>query len=116
MRWIRKAVILGLAALGAQRLYELLRPRATQLKERVTPPVEQAIGIARETTAEVTDAVRGTAGGVKETATDVAQSVADAAAREREQAERIGDEVRAAAGSGTPPAPMRPALGGRPGA
>jgi hypothetical protein len=93
MRWIRKAVVLGLAVLGAQRLYELLAPRATQFKERVTPRVNEAVGMAKDTASGITE-------DVKRTATGVQEQVADLAEQERKQAERIGAEVQSAATAG----------------
>jgi hypothetical protein len=47
MRWIRKTAVLGLAAYGAYELYELVRPRAEQLRTNAVPPIGQAVDNAR---------------------------------------------------------------------
>lgn len=107
LRVIRKAIVLGLAVLGAQRLYEMLAPRATQLKERVGPRVDEAVGMAKETATGIT-------GDLKRTATGVQEQITDLAEQERKQAERIGAEVQSAAtgaepaGNGVPPSPTAP--------
>jgi hypothetical protein len=53
MRWIRKLVILSLAAFGAYRLYELATAKADQVRTDVGPPVGNAIETVKTTAAHV---------------------------------------------------------------
>jgi hypothetical protein len=53
MRWIRKLIVVGLAAFGAYRLYELARTRA----QIAAPPVNDALDTVRETAVKVRDDV-----------------------------------------------------------
>jgi hypothetical protein len=55
VRWIRKTAVLGLAAYGAYQLYELVRPRAEQLRTNAIPPIGQAVDSARDAAAQVKD-------------------------------------------------------------
>lgn len=51
MRWIRKTVVIGLAAFGVYRIYELVRARV----QIATPPVNEALDTVRTTAAKVRD-------------------------------------------------------------
>jgi hypothetical protein len=88
MRLIRKAVILGLAVLGAQRLYELLRPRAEQLRARTAPRIDEAASVARVAAQDIK-------ADISSTASEVQAKVADAAQQEREQVEQAAQDVKA---------------------
>jgi hypothetical protein len=55
MRLIRKLLVLGLAAFGAYRLYELGRARATQVSAQAGPPVGDALDTVKVTAAKVRD-------------------------------------------------------------
>jgi hypothetical protein len=55
VRWIRKTAVLGLAAYGAYQLYELVRPRAVQLRTNAVPPLEQAVDTAKVAAGQVRD-------------------------------------------------------------
>jgi hypothetical protein len=49
MRWIRKLIIVGLAAFGAYRIYELARTRA----HIAAPPLNDALDTIKETAGKV---------------------------------------------------------------
>ncbi len=55
VRWIRKTAVLGLAAYGAYSLYELVRPRAEQLRTGAVPPIGQAVDSAKVAAVQVKD-------------------------------------------------------------
>lgn len=61
MRWLRKLVIPGLAAVGAARVWELCRPRLEELRTKAQPNLRHAAESAAE-------AVESTAGAVAEAA------------------------------------------------
>lgn len=62
MRWIRKLVVVGLAAFGAYRIYELARTRA----QIAAPPVSDAV-----------DTIKATAGKVKDDLSDAHTDLVD---------------------------------------
>jgi len=51
MRWIRKSVVIGLAAFGVYRVYEIVRARV----QIATPPVSEAFDTVKTTAAKVRD-------------------------------------------------------------
>jgi hypothetical protein len=55
MRWIRKALILGLAGVGAYHLFELVQARAKGVQASAGPPVNDAIDTVRSAAARVKD-------------------------------------------------------------
>jgi hypothetical protein len=55
MRWIRKALILGLAGVGAYHLYEMAQARAKGVQASAGPPVNDAIDTVRTAAARVKD-------------------------------------------------------------
>jgi hypothetical protein len=55
VRWIRKLLIISLAALGAYRLYELGRAKATSVGAQAGPPVGDALDTVKTTAAKVKD-------------------------------------------------------------
>jgi hypothetical protein len=95
MRFITKLVILGLAAIGAYRLYELAQGRAGQLRESAGPPVGDAIDTMKTTATKVKD--------------DLAEAQADvvddlqAAVRRTEKAAGDGEPRMAVAGDRADP-------------
>ena len=56
-RLLRKTVILGLAAFGAYRVYELVRPKAEQLAGSAGPQLSSTIDTVSATAAKVKDDV-----------------------------------------------------------
>jgi len=56
-RLLRKAAILGLAAFGAYRVYELVRPKAEQLAGSAGPQLSGAMDTVSSTAAKVKDDV-----------------------------------------------------------
>jgi hypothetical protein len=50
-----KLAVLGLAAFGAYRLYELLRPRAGEMREQAGSQLQQVADTARVAASEVRD-------------------------------------------------------------
>jgi hypothetical protein len=57
MRWIRKALILALAGLGAYRLYELVSARAGRVQTNAGPQVSDAVETVKTAAARVKDDV-----------------------------------------------------------
>jgi hypothetical protein len=55
MRLIRKAVILGLAGVGAFRLYELAAAKADQVRMNAGPPVDDALETTKSAATQVKD-------------------------------------------------------------
>ena len=62
MRLIRKTLILALATFGAYRLYELLGPRAEEVRTRVTPQLNDTLENVKSVTTKVKGDVTGREG------------------------------------------------------
>ncbi len=81
MRWMFRLVILGLAAVGAQRLYELARPR-----------VEEMRGQAGSRLHEVADTAKSAAEDVRQDLKSASQQVKDDLAPPVEEAKTALEE------------------------
>ena len=79
MRWTRKIVIVGLAAIGAQRLFELARRRVDGVRNRVTPHLHDAADRTRDAADDVTSDMTDARQVLKDAAQDVSAELADAA-------------------------------------
>lgn len=78
-RWTRKIVIIGLAVLGAQRLFDLARRRVDRVTSRVTPHLHDAADRARDAADDVTGDMTDARQVLKDAAQDVSADLADAA-------------------------------------
>ena len=84
-RLLRKAVILGLAAFGAYRVYELARPKAEQLLGTAGPQLSATVDTVSTTAAKLRDDV--TSAG-----DDIVSDLKDAV---DEQQDRLGSSTAA---------------------
>jgi hypothetical protein len=61
MRWMFRFVILGLAGFGAYKLYELLQPKAAQVRDQASQAADTAQTIAGDVRDDLRDAGTATA-------------------------------------------------------
>ena len=104
VRWIRKTAVLGLAAYGAYQLYELVRPRAVQLRTNAVPPLGQAVDSAKGAAVQVKDDITSAKDDVVDdvkTAVDDQQELLGTAAHEARMAVDGEHAESATPGSGT---------------
>jgi hypothetical protein len=99
MRWIFRLVVLGLAGYGAYRLYELLQPRAAELRDTAGSQMHQVADTARGAVDDVREDLRSATQQLKD---DVGPVVDEAARAARTTADQ------ATAGSTSPPVPSTP--------
>lgn len=98
MRWTRKIVIVGLAAFGAQRLFELVRPRVDRATDRATPHLHDAADRARGAADDVTSDVADARQVLKDATQDVSADLADAGHEVKAEAERAVHDIKSVAG------------------
>jgi hypothetical protein len=108
MRLLRKAVILGLAGLGAYRVWELLSPKlhmagdqAVQAKDRIEPAL-------RDAKRSVEDASSDAASSLADASKDAAGSVADAASSAVDSVRQQSNTPDAPGTAGEGSSPVRP--------
>jgi Tfp pilus assembly protein PilX len=108
MRFLRKTVILGLAGLGAYRVWELLSPKfdmardqAMQAKDRIEPAL-------RDAKHSVEDATRDAASSLADASKEAAGSVADAASSAVDSARQPSNTPDAPGTSDEWSSPARP--------
>ncbi len=86
MRWLVKIGTLGLAAFGAQRLYEIVKPRVETIRDQTEPKIHDAVRAVKDTAENLR-------GDVSEASSNLREDLHPAVEQLKRSATEIGDVV-----------------------